>query len=111
MRIRRNQILNANNMTARPNDCVSREELAVLLSRYAESIGLNTSVEDYDDPITNDWNDVDVWARNAMKWCYHHQVISGWDNGDGTVSMLPFKNSDRAQLSKVMTFAHKGFPK
>lgn len=99
-----------NYTTARPNDCVSREELAVLLSRYAESIGLNTSVEDYDDPITNDWNDVDVWARNAMKWCYYHQVISGWDNGDGTVSTLPFKNSDRAQLSKVMTFAHKGFP-
>lgn len=98
-----------NRTTARPNDSVSREELAAFMCRYANFIGEDISAKNFATPNVTDWEDVDDWAQDVMKWCYYHQVISGWDNGDGTASMLPHSTSDRAQLTKVMTMAHKRF--
>ena len=77
--------------TFRPNTNITREQVAVMLYRYAEIIGANTgfSIEAF-----NTFSDVDgvsVWARNAMRWATHHGIIAG-QNGN----MAPFINATRA---------------
>lgn len=100
-----------NYTTVRPNDSLSRQEAAVMSQRFAGALGADTSVANMSTPDLLDWDDVASWARDAMTWCYHNAVISGWDNRDGTHSALPLKMVDRAQMTKIATVLDLDFAK
>ena len=86
----------------RPGRPVSRQELAVMAWRYAEWAGMDTTDPD---PVslesTTDWESVDSWALEALTWTAATGVLSGFDNQDGTKSIEPFGNANRAQAAKV----------
>ena len=100
-----------NYTTVRPNDSLSRQEAAVMSQRFAGALGADTSVANMSTPDLLDWDDVASWARDAMTWCYHNAVISGWDNRNGTHSALPLKMVDRAQMTKIATVLDLDFAK
>ena len=85
-----------------PNREITREELAVVMMRYAKSCGLSgVDAEPSEEGIT-DWADVSDFATSAIKWALANGVISGVDNHDGTRSLCPHDSASRAQMAKII---------
>ena len=85
-----------------PNDNVSREQLAAILYRYAQSKGEGFKGEwmfllDYPDAA-----DVSDWADEAMHWMVMNQIINGM--GDGTLN--PKEDATRAQVATMLMRYH-----
>ena len=72
-----------------PGDCITREQLAVMLYRYAQSKGLGfTGLWAFQLDFT-DASQVSAYAYEAVCWCCMHGIMSGSDgvlNPGGTAS-------------------------
>jgi hypothetical protein len=82
----------------RPDDYITREQMAVIMYRYAEHMGLETGGEDvaaYE--AFQDSGDVSGYAARAMLWAVSNGVI----NGDGS-RLLPHDNATRAQVAQII---------
>ena len=85
-----------------PNREITREELAVVMMRYAKSCGIaGADAEPSEEGIT-DWADVSSFAMSSIKWALANGVISGVDNLDGTRSLCPYDSASRAQMAKII---------
>ncbi|WP_417052173.1 S-layer homology domain-containing protein, partial [Ellagibacter isourolithinifaciens] len=88
--------------TMQPNREITREELAVVMMRYAKSCGIaGADAEPSEEGIT-DWADVSSFAMSSIKWALANGVISGVDNLDGTRSLCPHDSASRAQMAKII---------
>ncbi len=93
-----------NYTTVRPNDTSTREEIAVMAYRYGIHVkNLNINPSTLPTPTVTDWNLVDSWASDAMKWTCEQNIIGLFDNGNGTYSTLATSTTTRAQMAKVLT--------
>ena len=83
-----------------PDDPITREQLAVMLHRYAQhegydvSIGENTNILSYADAF-----DVSEYAVSALQWACGAGIISG--TGDGS-TLTPQGEATRAQAATVL---------
>ena len=83
-----------------PDDPITREQLAVMLHRYAQhegydvSIGENTNILSYADAFT-----VSEYAVAALQWACGAGIISG--TGDGS-TLTPQGEATRAQAATVL---------
>ena len=82
------------------NDPITREQLAVMLHRYAQhegydvSIGENTNILSYADAF-----DVSEYAVSALQWACGAGIIHG--TGDGS-TLTPQGETTRAQVATVL---------
>ena len=76
-----------------PNGNVSREQLAVMLWRYAGSPAPSGSLESFSDA-----GSVSAYARDAMRWAVENGVINGFGNGQ----LGPQGQATRAQVAQVL---------
>ncbi len=88
--------------TFRPDAPVSREELAVMVYRFASQMGVTTS----NVPTGNferclDTGDVSSWAHDALVWCAAAGAITGKDTSQG-LRLDPQDGTTRAQAAKVL---------
>ena len=84
--------------TFRPNDNVTREQLAVMLSNYARRVGmLKVTGSKADYASMKDANKVASYAQQAVGWCFRNKILSG-SNGN----VLPQGNATRAQAAKML---------
>lgn len=86
-----------------PNGRITREQLATIIYRYAQSKGVNTtaggSLERFPDA-----GRVSDWAMEAMSWCVAEGIISGV----GGATLDPTGNATRAQVATIiMRYAEK----
>ena len=82
-----------------PNGAITREQLAVMLWRYAGSPKAEMSLASYTDASA-----VSSWAVDAMAWAVDNGLISGMGNG----ILAPQGNATRAQVATIMMqFAEK----
>ena len=81
----------------RPDDAVTREELAVMLYRYGQLLNLSTSGRDSLSAFT-DSGDVSDWARDAVAWA----VDSGMINGDENGRLAPGATATRAEAAAML---------
>jgi len=81
-----------------PTDTISREQLAVMLYRYAKLVSLNTELRS--DKLKNfsDGNQTHDWARDGMAWCVENGVIGG--KGGGTLD--PTGKATRAETAVML---------
>ena len=83
-----------------PDDPITREQLAVMLHRYAQhegydvSIGEDTNILSYADAFT-----VSEYAVSALQWACGAGIISG--TGDGS-TLTPQGEATRAQAATVL---------
>ena len=85
-----------------PNDPVTREQLAVMLHRYAQYKGMDVSVgEDTNILSYEDAFDVSEWAVAAMQWAVCAGIIQGVDK-DGTLTLAPQDASSRAVVATML---------
>lgn len=79
-----------------PLNSMTREQLAVMLYRYAELLGLVKETNGNLDSFP-DGNSVSSWAEEAMNWCVGVEIINGV-NG----SLEPQGSATRAQMAAMV---------
>lgn len=81
-----------------PNDNVTREQLAMMIYKYATlEMGADGS-ERVDLNQFSDANQVSSWALTAMQWANATEIISGNDNG----TLAPSKTVTRAEAATMI---------
>ena len=92
-----------NETTFGPEDIITREQLAVILFRYAGQQGMDVSRRADLDAFP-DVNSVSSWAMDAVRWAVAGELINGV--GEGVIS--PAGTATRAQAAvMLMRFAQK----
>lgn len=93
-----NKIVNGyENGTFGPNDNVTREQIAVILYRYANVIGVGTD-ERGSTTQFKDSGDVSAWARDAMSWA----IEAGLFNGDNQGNLKPTDSATRGEVAALL---------
>lgn len=86
----------------RPSDAVTREQLAVMLWRYAAYRGINTSSKG-DLSRFSDGNTVSPWATDAVKWCVKEGLLGGRDNN----LLAPRATATRAEFAQIISVYYR----
>ena len=89
--------------TFAPEDPVTREQIAVLLWRFAQ--WLNGSVPKLTSPDYESYGDcgeVSAYAREAMEWACALGIVSGYRDGRGRRWLMPWSNSSRAVVATML---------
>lgn len=85
--------------TFRPNDTVTREQLAVMIYNYMASKGKDvSSIEGMAIYEFSDYSDISEWSKTAIRYCLNSGILSG--NTDGTFN--PKGNVTRAELAVIL---------
>ena len=81
----------------RPDDSLTREQMAVLLYRYAQYHGLDVHASE---PLTGyaDAGTIQSWARDAFTWA----VETGLMQGTGGTSLTPAGTATRGQMAEIL---------
>ena len=82
----------------KPLDNITREQLAVMLFRYAKltdigTVGFGNELGDFDDG-----GEVHAWAEEAMVWC----VVNGIITGKTTKILAPTATATRAEAAAML---------
>lgn len=84
--------------TFRPNQNVSRQEMAVMLARYAKLIdGMDIKANDGCLNFFLDGSTVPDWSRDGVVWAVSNGVINGLDG-----KLAPTNNATRAQFATII---------
>uniref|UniRef100_UPI003D7EF932 S-layer homology domain-containing protein n=1 Tax=Butyricicoccus sp. TaxID=2049021 RepID=UPI003D7EF932 len=84
--------------TFRPNQSITRQEVAVMLYSRAGRPAVSGSL----DGVFADSSAVAGWAKNAMVWAYQNQILSGERVGDN-LYLRPANHATRAQAAVMIT--------
>ena len=87
--------------TFRPNDSITREQLAAILYRYAATEG-NAQSEPADLSTFPDAGKVHSYATEAMAWAVGAELINGVGS-DGKSYLQPANNATRAQFATIIS--------
>ena len=85
------------NNTFRPNQAVSREELAQMLYNYAAHMGYDLTAAGNLTAFP-DGSKVSDWAQTAMSWANGNQLINGFEDD----ALRPGGDSTRAQAASIL---------
>lgn len=85
------------NGTCKPEQSITREEMAVMLYRWSGSY-IDDEIEAVDLTKFTDAEDISGWAEDAVKYCVYLGLLKGMDDG----SMAPAALSTRAQAATVL---------
>ncbi len=80
--------------TFKPTDSITREQLALMLYRYAGSPAVTGTLDNFSDASS-----VSAYAQDAVKWATANGIITG--NGNATI-LDPKGNASRAQVAAMM---------
>lgn len=83
-----------------PNDKITREQIAVILYRYADNEGVDVSKQG-DFSTFEDGNEVSEYAQTAVKWATANGVLSG-SKDYGKLYLHPRNNTRRCEAAKIL---------
>lgn len=90
----------------RPDDSITRENLALMLARYAALKGADVSTDCAAMDSIEGADEVDSWAREGLAWAVDVGIISG-NLSTGTPRLLPKESATRAEFAKMATVLHR----
>jgi len=76
-----------------PGSTITRQQLAVMMWRYAGEPESNHSISHHTDA-----HHVSAYADTAMRWAIEHGIMSGYADG----SLKPHTNASRAHVATMM---------
>ncbi|MBQ7500199.1 MAG: DUF4838 domain-containing protein [Clostridia bacterium] len=88
--------------TFSPDQIVTRQQLVVMLHKYADLIGYEYTPGDTTLETFPDADEIAEWACDDFIWAYEKGVISG-TNVDGQVYLKPGDPATRAQVAVMLT--------
>ncbi len=74
-----------------PDALVTREEMAVMLFRFAKAVPVDKKAE------FSDFDEISSWAKDAVAYC----AANGYINGDNNKCILPKAYATRAEVSAL----------
>ena len=80
-----------------PAGAITREQIAVMLCRYAAYLGMDVSASDELSSFP-DGDDASSWAKDAMSWAVKNGLVQGRD--DGTLD--PAGTATRAEVATLL---------
>jgi len=86
----------------RPNDNVTRQEMAVMLTRFSVYEGKSITMDKLPANFT-DKAYIASWAQNSVYAMQKANIINGIKNSNGTFSFWPTASTTRAQAAKVVS--------
>ena len=96
-----NGIVNGTSRTTfEPDGNITREQMAAILYRYANSISVDTGKRG-DFTAFADANAVSGWAKDALSWTVAEGIIGGSKEG-GQLLLNPAGNATRAQVAAIL---------
>ena len=85
------------------SDKITREQLALMMYKYAKAKGYDTTAESVVLEKFSDEAQISTWAREAIQWAASHVIMSGKGNGaDGKPLLDPQGNATRAECAAMM---------
>ena len=81
-----------------PEQVITREQLAVMLARYAKLIGLDTKADVHRLSVFADGDSTGTWAEEGVAWC----VQSGILRGKGQNNLDPTADVTRAEAAVML---------
>ncbi len=84
-----------------PNDTVTREQMATMMYRYAKNFKKYEVSEDGDYSSFPDAENVQIFARDAMKWAVKEGIITG-KTIDGVLCLDPQGSANRAECATII---------
>ena len=81
-----------------PDAWITRQEMALILYRYAASMGRDMTIHGGAALEFPDANDISDWAFYAMTWAVHNGLVRGNDTG----ALNPFGTANRAEAVVLM---------
>ena len=84
-----------------PNDPIIRQDLAIMLNRYAEYKG---KAKEATVQLTNfkDYKKVSDYAVKSLRWAVENGIITGQGLSDGSKQIAPLSNSTRAETATML---------
>ena len=90
-------------MGFRPDEAVTREQLATMLYRYAQYKGMNISGWENANSLNfRDASEISIYAAPAMQWACGTGIISGMSNGTREIVLAPKNTSSRAVVATML---------
>ena len=92
-----------------PSNLVTREQLAVMITNYAEKVGGVSVYVDYSKlDALPDASTVSEWAYLSVGWCMDNDIMNGVrDDATGTAYAQPSGNAWRASMASMATVLHR----
>lgn len=81
-----------------PNDTITREQLAVMMARYAKLIGMDTTANASSLNAFADGGNTGDWAVDGVAWCVENGILKG----KGADILDPTANVTRAQVAVML---------
>ena len=81
-----------------PNDLLTREQMALILYRYAQYKGYEIQVDGEPLERFQDQDEISSWAVEAMAWA----VDAGLLSGTGSAQLSPVNTASRAEVAQVL---------
>ena len=83
--------------TFRPMEEISRQDMALMLQRYAKTVKGTDTTPTGDLSRWPDAGQVGSWAVDALRWCVGAGIINGKDGG-----LQPAGNATRAEFATIL---------
>lgn len=80
-----------------PDDCITREQIAVMLYAYAHYKGFDLTVNT-DGKEYPDWNHISDFAKKAIWWCVNENIL----RGDNSGNLNPTGLATRAECAAIL---------
>ena len=80
-----------------PNEDITREQMALIIYRYAKMQGFDISESSTLESFT-DTSDVSAWALDAIKWANSVTLV----NGTSETTLSPKATATRAQVATIL---------
>lgn len=90
-------VAGVSDMEFAPEQNITREEMAVIMRRYADYKGMNIDIQD-DLSVFADVNAVSGWARESVSWAVGSGLISGKDDN----ILDPLGRTTRAESAAIL---------
>ena len=81
-----------------PDDVITREQLAVMLARYAKLIGMDTKADSKALDQFADGENTGSWAADGVAWCVENGILKGKGQND----LDPTANVTRAEVAVML---------
>ena len=91
----------------RPNDPVTRQELATMIYRFAQAQGVDMTADSSALADKTDAASIADWALDAVTWTSSKGILGGYDNHDGTFTINPDGETARVEAAKVLVTTYQ----
>ncbi|WP_165445160.1 serine hydrolase [Bacilliculturomica massiliensis] len=85
-----------------PEEPVTREQLALMLCRYTEKLGMETPSEGMAIREFEDGDQISSWAQEALRWAVESGLLSGKPAADGGMLLDPQGEATRAETAVII---------